>query len=125
MEKAAREAGVLDEDETIEEVAWTRSAYPLGKGLTLTLATPHALLATQRKLYGIKRGAFRASDMKVVLELAIEDSQVEKHGADLKVGPRGERSTWVFPLIPYFSGGKKLMAYVESRAQGAEGSNTS
>jgi hypothetical protein len=118
LENAAREKGHLEPDESVQEVAMAKSGLPVEKGLkgAGAMMSRFALLATDRKLYGVKLGQIGSSIKDVVLEIPIGDAVVDRNGNQLKVGRKGEGAPlWVFTTAPYFSGAKDLVAYVESR----------
>jgi hypothetical protein len=119
MEEGAHEAGFLEPDETIEAFTLAKNAYPLGKGLTLPSISPYTLLATSRKLYGVRRGQIGFGNFKeVILEVPIEEAYIEKVNRFLiKVGPFGEENRWAFNLEGWNTGLKQLLPYVKARSQ--------
>jgi hypothetical protein len=124
MEKGAREAGVLPQDESVEQMTlakWGLHSEAEFKGAAATAIKQNrcALLATPSKLYGVKLGQIGFSSIKEkLLELPIGEAQIERSHGRIEVGRKGEKPLWTFALMPYFSGATKLIAYVEARQQG-------
>jgi hypothetical protein len=118
LEKAAREKGYLEPDESIGEYTLAKSGLPVEKGLKggSAMFSRYALLATDRNLHALKLGQFGVKSIKErVLEIPIAEAWVRFSGNQMKVGRRGEKpARWVFTTAPYGSRAKQLVSYVDS-----------
>jgi hypothetical protein len=127
LESGAREAGHLEQDESVRQYALTKGGVPVVEGdaalkaLGDTVKARHnrgALLATDRSLHVVSLGQLGFKSVKEeALEIPIGEVELSRSGSTLRVGRRGERALWVFDLPPYISKIKKLTRYVESRAE--------
>jgi len=127
LESGAREAGHLEQGESVQQYALTKGGVPVKQGegaikaLGGTIMAMHnrgALLATDRSLHVVGLGQLGFKSVKEeVLELPIADVELSRSGSTLKVGRRGEPALWVFDLPPFISKIKQLTRYVDSRAE--------